>query len=627
MDIGTRIRIVLCCVLFACGGGGGGGGGSMPDAAPPPTSGGSGSINGIVSDIGTGVRVPGATVTAGGQTTNTDVQGAFTLTGLAAGTVSVSITKDGYAPGFANARAGDHADAVLTWLKKQAPLQPYNATTATTLSQRTEAGPYAVIFQPGTLDSADTNLRVSITPLDPTKEVQALPGNLVSGGATPAPLIPVTFAEFTILDSKGGRVNLKSSASAIVELPIPPALRASYPAGAKIHCYSYDAATGAWEDFVEGTVQTSSVDRTTPVLAASVRHFSWYGGAPQGDNCVDVPVQVVSVIDGRPLGNARVEATPGTATYTDADGNATVRTTAMGVTKYTAYQTGIDVDGSLTGMPGAKYIEFGETTEQTAGAPTSCTAALRRASERPAAAAQVVLKIGVIKNLLYQATATLAAGSNGSDGSVQVILQSGAPSSDGKLANPMPASGAKITLAPAGGGAPTSLIEVAPGSGFYAPSAAVAIVPGTAYTLQIDGDGNGSIDGSATAYAVGALAWTSPTSGADLAGPGLVASWSDTGAGSNPAYAPVYEVTLTAMAGQDGAFYIGTAPQFAVTSAVTGNPLIPDTYTASLIGFSGFAALPGGGIQVTNNITGAGVTGTLFSIGTAPQPVTFTIHR
>jgi hypothetical protein len=624
MDIGTRIRILSCCALLACGGGGGG---PMPDAAPPSSTGGSGSINGIVSDIGTGVRVAGATVTGGGQTTTTDVQGAFTLTGLAAGTVSVSITKDGYAPGFANARAGDHADAVLTWLKKQAPLQPYNATAATTLSQRTEAGPYAVIFQPGTLDSADTNLRVSITPLDPTKEVQALPGNLVSGGANPAPLLPVTFAEFTILDSKGARVNLKSSASAIVELPIPPALRSSYPAGAKIHCYSYDAATGAWEDFVEGTVQTSSVDGTSPVLAATVRHFSWYGGAPQGDNCVDVPVQVVSVIDGRPLGNARVEATPGTATYTDADGNATVRTTAMGVTKYTAYQTGFDVDGSLTGMPGAKYIEFGETTEQTAGTPTSCTAALRSASEQPAAAApKIVLKIGVIKNLLYQATATLAAGSGGAGGSVSVILQAGVPDEGGKLASPMPASGAKIALAQAGGGTPISLTEIAPNSGFYAPTTDVAVVPGTAYTLQIDADGNGSIDGSATAFAVGKLAWINPTSGASIAGPGFIASWSDTGNQGNPAYAPVYEVLVTPQVGQDTAIYIGTAPQFGVKSAVTGGPLIPATYTASLIGFSGFAALAGGGFQLTNNITGAGVTGTMFSIGTAPDPVTFTIH-
>lgn len=622
-DICTRL-LVLSCFVLACGGGGGGGGGA-PDAPGPdaPAAGGAGSINGIVSDIGTGARVAGATVTGGGKTATTDGQGAFTLAGLASGNIGLSIARSGYAPSFASAKVGDQADAVLVWIKKQGALQPYNASTAVTLSQRTEAGPYAVIFQPGSLDTTDTNLMVSITPLDPTKEVQALPGNLVSGGASPAPLIPVTFAEFTIVDSRGGRVNLRSSASATVELPIPPALRAAYPSGTKIHCYSYDAATGAWEDFVEGTVRTSSVDGTSPVLAASVRHFSWYGGAPQGNNCVDVPVRVVSAVDGRPLGNARVEATPGTATYTDADGNATVRTTAMGVTTYTAYQTGFDVDGSLTGMPGAKYIEFGQTTEQTAGTPTSCTAAQRAGG--PRAATPLVIKIGVLKNLLYQATATLAAGGAVGGGSILVTLQAGLPGEDGQLMNAVAASGAKISLAQ-GTATPVSLAELAPGTGLYGPSAALAITPGAAYTLQIDGDGNGSVDGSATVFAVGELAWTNPTDGGDVAAAGFTARWSDTG-GGNPAYAPVYEAIFSSTgATQDAALYIGTAPQFAVTSAVSQGPLAPGTYTASLIGFSGFAALPGSGILLSNNITGAGVTGTMYSIGGSAGAVTFTVH-
>ena len=616
-----RTRWFVLCFVIACGGGGGGGGtpdGGMPDAPPV---GGAGTVNGIVSDIGTGARVAGATVTGGGKTATTDAQGAFTLAGLATGAVEVSIAKPGYAPSFASAKAGERADAVLVWVKQQGALQPYTATTATTLSQRTEAGPYAVIFQPNSLDTTDPDLRVSITPLDPTKEVEALPGNLVSGGASPAPLIPVTFAEFTILDSRGARVNLKSSASATVELPIPPALRAAYPDGTKIHCYSYDAATGAWEDFVEGTVRTSSVDGTSPVLAASVRHFSWYGGAPQGNNCVDVPVRVVSAVDGHPLGNARVEATPGTATYTDADGNATVRTTAMGVTKYTAYQTGIDVDGSLTGMPGARYIEFGQTSEQTAGTPTSCSGS---PGGTPGAAGSLVIKVGQLKTVLYEAQATLVAGSGGAGG-ITVFLQAGIPDEDGTLMNPMAASGAKITLAQ-GSAAPVSLAELAPGTGIYGPTGALAITPGAAYTLQIDGDGNGSVDGSATVFAVGALAWTNPADRSNVAAAGLTATWSDTGT-SSAGYAAVYQAVISSTTGgQDAAFYIGTSPQFAVTSAVTQGALAPDTYSASIIGFSGFAALPGSGITLSNNITGAGVTGTMFSIGDAPAPITFTVH-
>ncbi|HMG21364.1 MAG TPA: carboxypeptidase-like regulatory domain-containing protein [Kofleriaceae bacterium] len=610
--------------MVACGGGdkpmtGPDGGSTMPGA-------GAGSINGIVSDIGTGARVAGATVTGGGQTATTDASGEFTLTGLASGKINISISKAGFAPSFATARAGDSADAVIAWLKHEGTPQPYNATQATTLSQKTEAGPYAVIFQPGTLDTSDTNLMVSITPLDPTKERQALPGNLVSGGASPAPLIPVTFAEFTITDSKGVRVNLKPSASAIVELPLPPALRASYPAGTKIHCYAYDAATGAWEDFVEGTVQTSSVDGVSPVLAAQVRHFSWYGGAPQGNNCVDVPVKVVSVIDGRPLGNARVEASPGTVSYTDADGNATITTIASaetGDTTYTAYLTGVDDDGSLTGIKGAKFIEFGTVNEQAMGSPTSCSGSSR--SPGASATAPLVIKIGVVKNAVYSAFGQMTAGNGSSTGSALVILSFGVPGPDGELVNPMPASGAKITLA-ATGGAQVVLAELAPGSGQYVSTAGLAISPGKGYTLQIDGDGNGSVDGAGTAFAVGDLTWVQPADGANVAAAGLTAMWTDSAAAGNPGYAPVYEAIVSGTDVQDATFYLGTAPQFAVTSTTTDQPLQPGSYTASLIGFSGFAPQVGGGIQLSNNITGAGVTGTFFSVATGTATVSFTVH-
>src|SRR4029079_545069 len=193
--------------------------------------------------------------TGGGQTTTTDGRGAFTLAGLSGASVNISVVKDDYAPGFVTAKVGDTTQTALVTLKKRGELQAYNAASAMTLSQKTEAGPYAVKLQPGSLDSSDTNLKVAITPLDPTKEREALPGSLVSGGATPSLLVPVTFAEFTILDSAGKRVNLLPSATAQVALPIPPQLRADYPLGEKIHCYAYDPATGKWEDFVEGTVQ------------------------------------------------------------------------------------------------------------------------------------------------------------------------------------------------------------------------------------------------------------------------------------------------------------------------------------------------------------------------------------
>ncbi len=619
------VCVALSCFLVmpfaACGGGGGGGSG--PDASPV---GHPGTVNGLVTDIGTGARVSGASVSGGGMTTTTDEKGEFTLTGLQAGDVSLSFDKTGYAPGFAIGNVGDNAAAVVIALKQQGSPQPYQPTAAQTLSERTEAGPYAVVFQANSLDTTDTNLTVSITPLDPTKERQALPGSLVTGGANPVPLIPVTFAEFTILDSSGQRVQLKPSASATVELPIPPALRSAYPDGTRIHCYAYDATTGKWEDFVDGIVQTSSVDGTSPVLAAAIRHFSWYGGAPQGTNCVDVYVSVVSAVDGRPLPNARVEATPGTVAYTDGSGSALVQS-AIGNTSstYTAYQTGYDVDGSLTGIPGAKYIEFGQVQEDLVGlVQRPCGSSLR-----PAAIGEegnpVVIKVGLIEHLLYEASAILTAGQGGSNGSVAVSLQAGVPGPDGQLENPMAASGAIITLAQSGQ-APVTLTELAAGTGFYASVGTLTITPGESYALAIDGDGNGSFEGMASVVAVGELAWLNPSEGANVAATGFIARWSDSGsAAGNAAYAPVYSVSLVANDSSDVASYVGTEPQFAVTSALNpGLPLAAGSYTASLLGFSGFLTA-GGGLQVSNNITGTGVTGTFFSISQA-APVTFTVH-
>jgi len=645
--------ILLCCNLTACGdsgsnatgsnggqggtsgqgasGSGGKGNGSQPPLVVPAEP---GTVFGIVTDIGTGAAVPGAQVTGGGQTATTDSKGAFSLEGLDAGDVTLAIEVEGYAPAFASAVVGETTQPVLARMKKQGLPQAYAADTARTLSEKTEAGPYAVIFEPDSLDTDDTDLTVSITPLDPTKERDALPGLLLAGGKTPTLLVPVTFAEFTIRDSSGKRVNLKASASAQVELPIPPQLRADYPLDTKIHCYAYDPTTGKWEDFVEGTVQLSTVDGTSPVLAASVRHFSWYGGAPQGNNCVDVYVKVVSAVDGTPLGNARVEASPGTSSYTDADGNALIRSAVGGsTTSYVAYQTGLDVDGSLTGIKGAKYIEFGKVEEDLVGltqkpctgdpSPTPGQKNVRGSQGSP-----LTLKVGRITGVLYQATAILSGTDGSTAGQVQVIVEEGIPGDDGTIEDPMPTSGAKVFFTEVGSSAtPLALNELAPGTGFYGLLSGTPITPGKLYSVSIDGDGNGSIDGTGTAFAMGSVKWTNPTDGDSVSAANFTASWSDSGSTSGGvAYAPVYQAVISGTDGNDAAIYVGTDREFLVKSATMSDAsdLQPGTYTGSVIGFSG--ALSGNGLSTSNNITGLGVTGQFYSLSSGSNEITFTVE-
>src|SRR6185503_1880723 len=94
-----RSFLLACQILLACG--------SSSSGPAPMNTGtgggpsGSGTLYGIVSDIGTAARLAGVKVSGGGQTATTDAQGTFTLTGLAAGSVNVSAASDDYAPGFA----------------------------------------------------------------------------------------------------------------------------------------------------------------------------------------------------------------------------------------------------------------------------------------------------------------------------------------------------------------------------------------------------------------------------------------------------------------------------------------------------------------------------------------------
>lgn len=609
-------------------------------------------MSGFVTDLGTGAKLPGVTVQAvgGGQTATTDETGAFTLSGLAEGKAKLSFVKSGYAPGYASAQTGD-ATGVLVTLKKEGKAQPYNPSTAQTLYQTTEAGPYAVIFQPGSLDTSDPNLKVSITPLDPTKESQALPGQLLAGSI---PLLPVTFAEFSILDSAGQRVNLKPSASAIVELPIPPDLRSAYKIGDKIHCYSYNPATGQWEDFVEGTVEVSSVDGSTPVLRASIRHFSWYGGAPEGTKCRDAGVLVVDA-SGKPLEGARVVVQPGVNGTTNAKGVASVWIPeGTPNPKMYAYKESTNADGRIPELPRtAKVIDIGYFVIEDFGAvfpglvEKDCASiSPSRAARGPSAQAgkgtpsdPFVIKLAPVGQAVYQVTAILLADNSSAaaasvhrsatGGSVLVTLEQGIPNPDGELEAPTPVDGAKISLSdPSGNSA--GLTGVGQGSGSYYLQGGLPLTPGTRYTLKIDADGNGSIDGSGSAYAVGNVAWKSPQNGSSLPSSGFTAQWTDS-ASSTPGYSAVYYAFLGSSDPNslDFDYYVGPGLQFTPHSnaqgATTTTPLKPGSYDGVLWAFSG-AYSPAGNnnFSVSDNITGVGLSGRFYSFSQA-RSVNFTL--
>jgi hypothetical protein len=537
-------------------------------------------VGGVATELQHGTRLAGATVSVvgGTQTAMTDAKGEFLFTNLPEGPVSLSIFKSGYAPAYAITDSAAEARAAVVSVKKEGEHQAYDASQASTIVETTDNGPYAVIFEPNTLDTPDGNLQVSVTPLDPTKEDAALPGDLIAGGAAASPLDSVTFAEFSVLDSAGHHVNLKPQSNAIVELPIPLTLRGTYPLGGKIHCYAYNPQTGKWEDFVEGTVELSTVDHKTPVLRASIRHFSWYGGAPDIQDQSCVLVQVISNYTGKPLEGAVVTARPGLKAVTDANGLALITVKNGAKINYVASKTYtdtyVDANGNLIGMAGSKVIEMGrvetdETLSPLAAGP--CPDSSANASDANKA---VRIDTGPIGkgDFAYEIQAFI------SSGETLVQIQRGIPDMDGTIQNSEPAGGAIISVR-TDSGMTISLPEVSPGLGIYGMTNGQTLPAsgGERYTISVDADGNGSVDATSSCTVTGTLSWVLPVESGTYASADFVASWTDSLTG-RPNYSPQYVAAFSGTStGATGAAYYGSELRYRPDPALT-----PGTYSAIL---------------------------------------------
>lgn len=620
--------VAMSVLLTGCPGGGSSGGSA--GGGSPTTPSGGGTINGLVTDFNTGVKLAGVSVTDGTQTVTTDANGKFTLSGYASGaSVTVTMDKASYTRGHATADIGVNAAPVVLPLKKEiVARKSYNPTANSTLSFTTEAGPYALILTAGSLNTTDTNLKVSVTPLDPVKESSVLPSGLAdSTGSSTVMLVPLTFADFSIFDSSGNRVQLKSGAHATVEMPIPPDLRSKpeYQVDLVtpkiVHCYSYNPATGKWDNFIVGTIVPSSVDGTTPVLRADIIHFSWYGGAPQNTNCVDVYGRVVSAVDGKPLPYARVEAFPGTVATSDANGNFVVTTTVTGANSFTASRTFIDTDGSVSGMAGAKVIEFGKVVDELVGLVTRpCTSTPPTPPIPPTQPPKVTVKIGGVSLLSYQVDAFLV------NGAACAILNESIPP-NGTKGNAV--SGAIMVLTGPTGS--VNLTEQSGSAGMYC-AVGLTVTPGARYTLTIDADHNGSIDGTGSATAVGTLNWTTPTNGSTQAASGFNnAAWTDSASGY-AGYSVTYYASIVNSGGttSHAASYVGSAMNFKPVDIFSGASklnLPAGTYTGNLFAFSGpYGGSGGTWDAMANNITGSTVSGKFYSFGSPTSPITFTLN-
>jgi hypothetical protein len=376
---------------------------------------------------------------------------------------------------------------------------------------------------------------------------------------------------------------------------------------------------------------TSSVDGSTPVLSAQIRHFSWYGGAPEVKKQRCARVKVRSALTGAILEGAKVTATPGLSATTNANGSANI-TVEDGVdVSFTAtrtYPNSYVENGVIITKPDfpGKVIEIGRVTRlpniwvADPGQPCPKSAAKVEFAPSRQTSEGVEIVMGLAPDAVYKAFAFLI------PSGFSLILNKGIPDEEGNLLNPEPAAGAKIVLSD--GSSSVNLTEVT--AGFYGlppqNQPPFVIQSGKRYTVTIDGDGNGTIDGSGSASAVGNVAFSNLSEGGSYSANGFSASWTDSGTATT-GYNVLYQVLVFPKSGQQitsFASYVGSSLSATLLAidylnpGSPGQPLAAGNYTALLTAFSGgFSGLSG--LSISDNITGVGVQGQLLSFGSAPN--------
>lgn len=233
-------------------------GASSPGSGePPPVQ--TGTVSGRVASAGTGAGIAGATVSVGSATATTLADGTYTLTGDAGERVVMHIEATGFAENFRIARI----DAGQTTQLGGAQLLPVGTTQTVTVStgamvavpnSTAQVIIPANALVPRTGGAAAPAVNVSVTPINPSIDVNYMPGDFTatpaSGGA------PIRIESFGALlvdisDNSGVRYSLAPNATAIIRIPVGTR---SLTRPATIPLFYFDDSTGRWTEQGTATI-------------------------------------------------------------------------------------------------------------------------------------------------------------------------------------------------------------------------------------------------------------------------------------------------------------------------------------------------------------------------------------
>lgn len=298
------------------------------DAGDGDAGGATGSIEGFAYSAETGKPLAGLRIAVAGQTVDTTADGAFTLSGVAAGRHVVAVGGTGIATTFETVEVLTNESS---FLEAFAPAIDFELTFDASLGGDAFDGSSGAraMFGAGTLidangDAVSGDVTVSLASLDPGRplELRAFPGEFSGVRDDQSEVAIETFGPMEITVMQGGEeVNIAPGQTAEIAFPIY-----DFDAPETIPLWSLDEATGRWVE--EGIAVRSLDENGNDVYRSTITHMSWWNpDRPIERTCVRVCV----TDQGAPVAGASITATGvgygyEAREYSDTTGCASIRT-------------------------------------------------------------------------------------------------------------------------------------------------------------------------------------------------------------------------------------------------------------------------------------------------------------
>ena len=231
----------------------------------------------VVDELGVPLSAASIAIEGSNIVESTDANGGFSVNLSTQTPAILRITKNGFASTIRAAATADDNGVFAKRIVLHSVGATLNLEAANDNTLRVPGSTARVDLSANSLATANGSVftgaaKVTLTPIDPSVNVDFMPGVMVDGGSGIAiESMGAMGVEFT--DANGQPLNLGANKTAIIRIPATPPAGVTPPATMPL--YHLNETTGLWEQDGTASLQTDPVSGEQ-YYQGEVSHFSWW---------------------------------------------------------------------------------------------------------------------------------------------------------------------------------------------------------------------------------------------------------------------------------------------------------------------------------------------------------------